>query len=64
MFIALDVPILQNALHLVVKDQWTGSGICKRVTYILDAPDFVKEGFVIMGLAPWTSINHPGEETE
>jgi 1-acyl-sn-glycerol-3-phosphate acyltransferase len=37
----------------VVKDEWTGSGICKRVTYILDEPAFVKEGYVIMGLDEW-----------
>ncbi|MEB4784825.1 DUF3850 domain-containing protein [Paenibacillus jamilae] len=36
-----------------VKNEWTGSGICKRVTYILDNPNFVKEGYVIIGLAPW-----------
>ncbi|MOA69211.1 hypothetical protein D3C78_1972610 [compost metagenome] len=35
-------------------DEWTGSGICKRVTYILDTPDFAKEGFVIIGIAPWS----------
>ena len=39
------------------KNEWTGSGVCKRVTYILDAPEFVKEGYVIMGLANWMSIN-------
>lgn len=36
-------------------NEWTGSGVCKRVTYVLDAAEFVKEGFVVMGLAPWTS---------
>ncbi|WP_025684276.1 ASCH/PUA domain-containing protein, partial [Paenibacillus maysiensis] len=38
-----------------VKNEWTGSGICKRVTYILDNPNFVKEGYIIMGLASWGS---------
>lgn len=42
-----------------IKDEWTGSGVCKRVTYILNAPDFVKEGYIVMGLATWTSINLP-----
>lgn len=37
------------------KNEWTGSGVCKRVTYILDNPNFVKEGYVIMGLASWGS---------
>ncbi|WP_339197818.1 DUF3850 domain-containing protein [Paenibacillus sp. FSL P4-0176] len=32
----------------------TGSGLCKRVTYILDAPEYVKEGYVIMGLSNWS----------
>ncbi|MNW38087.1 hypothetical protein D3C74_151460 [compost metagenome] len=44
------------------KNEWTGSGICKRVTYILDAPEFVKEGYVVMSLATWKSINLPREE--
>lgn len=43
------------------KNEWTGSGICKRVTYILDEPEFVKAGYVIMGLATWRSIDLPGE---
>ena len=46
------------------KNEWTGSGICKRVTYILDAPEFVKEGYVVMSLATWSPINLPGEETK
>ena len=45
------------------KDEWTGSGICKRVTYILDAPEYLKEGYVVMGLAEWSSINLPEEGT-
>lgn len=36
-------------------NEWTGSGICKQVTYILDTPKFVREGYVVMGFAPWTS---------
>lgn len=36
------------------KDVWTGSGVCKKVSYILDDPNFVKDGYVVMGLAPWS----------
>lgn len=40
---------------LVLKE-WTpnngysGSGIARRITYLLNDPDYVKEGYVIMGL--------------
>lgn len=37
-----------------ISDEWTGSGVCKRVTYILDEPTFVKEGYIIMGLSNWS----------
>ncbi|MNI79073.1 hypothetical protein D3C73_1355050 [compost metagenome] len=43
-------------------NEYTGSGVCKKVSYILDDPAFVKEGYVVMGLAEWTSINLPREE--
>jgi hypothetical protein len=40
-------------------ESYTGSGMVKTVTYILDNPAFVKEGFVVMGLGeymPWQDI--------
>lgn len=37
------------------KNEWTGSGVCKQVTYVLDTPEFVKVGYVVLGFAPWTS---------
>lgn len=40
-------------------NEYTGSAICKKVSYILDDSAFVKEGYVVMGLAEWTSINLP-----
>ncbi|MBP1999736.1 hypothetical protein J2Z69_000755 [Paenibacillus shirakamiensis] len=30
--------------------EYTGSGIVKTVTYMLDNPIYVKDGYVIMGL--------------
>ncbi|WP_209860468.1 DUF3850 domain-containing protein [Paenibacillus shirakamiensis] len=38
---------------LVLKEwdvEYTGSGIVKTVTYMLDNPIYVKDGYVIMGL--------------
>lgn len=31
---------------------YTSRQTCKVITYILDAPDYIKEGYVILGLAP------------
>lgn len=32
------------------KEEYTGRSCLRKVTYILDEPDFVKEGFVVMGI--------------
>lgn len=35
-------------------NEYTGSAICKKVSYILDDQAFVKEGYVVMGLGDWS----------
>ena len=32
------------------KQDYTGSGLLVRVTYILEDPEFVKDGYVVMGI--------------
>lgn len=33
-----------------LRESYTGSQVCGKVTYILINPQFVKEGYIIMGL--------------
>ena len=41
-----------DTLHLRGFDdgEYTGEGLYRDITYILDDPEYVKEGFVIMGI--------------
>ncbi|MEK0313722.1 DUF3850 domain-containing protein [Cohnella sp. 56] len=35
------------------KQEYTGSGIVMRVTYILADPEYVRDGQIIMAIEPW-----------
>lgn len=41
---------------------YTGSGLVRRVSYILEDSEYVKEGFVILGLADPVPIIKPGDK--
>ncbi|AYB47147.1 DUF3850 domain-containing protein [Paenibacillus lautus] len=41
---------------------YTGSGLVRRVSYMLDDSEYVKEGFVILGLADPVPTIKPGDK--
>ena len=46
-----DLLVLQE----FVNGRYTGKGVLKQITYILDDPAFCKEGFVIMSIRPYVT---------
>lgn len=48
-----------DILHLKewTPDGYTGRRIDADVTYVLDSPDYCKEGYVIMSIKPFSVIN-------
>ncbi|GAB6931617.1 hypothetical protein JCM10914A_56000 [Paenibacillus sp. JCM 10914] len=44
------------------EDGYTGSGLVRRVSYMLDDSEYVKEGFVILGLVDSVPNIKPGDK--
>lgn len=42
------------AINEYKDEKYTGRFLVFRVTYVLKSPEFCKEGFVIMGITPYT----------